>query len=112
VSPRVTIVSTGAMGQAFCRALRARDVSVAAWNRTAARARPLARLGVAVFEDLAPALDLRDIESSHRVDIEVSGCIGTAERVPPLLFGLSAAPCARAVFRNRIPGLHGLIRLR
>lgn len=58
--PRVCVLGTGTMGAGMARNLAAAGLDTRAWNRTAARAAPLAADGVTVREDLAEAV--RDVD--------------------------------------------------
>jgi 3-hydroxyisobutyrate dehydrogenase len=59
----ITILGTGLLGSGFSRALRRQGHDVRAWNRTAARAQPLAADGVTIATDAAEAV--RGAERVH-----------------------------------------------
>lgn len=59
--PRVCVLGTGTMGAGMARNLAAAGLDTRAWNRTAARAAPLAADGVTVREDLAEAVRDADV---------------------------------------------------
>jgi 3-hydroxyisobutyrate dehydrogenase len=59
----ITILGTGPLGSGFSRALRRQGHDVRAWNRTAARAQPLAADGVTIATDAAEAV--RGAERVH-----------------------------------------------
>lgn len=59
-SPTVCVLGTGTMGAGMARNLAAAGLETRAWNRTAARAAPLADVGVTVCADVAEAV--RDAE--------------------------------------------------
>lgn len=52
----VTVIGTGTMGSALARALLAAGLAVTVWNRTAARAQPLADAGATVVGELGEAI--------------------------------------------------------
>lgn len=52
----VTILSTGAMGTAFCKVFLSHGLPVTVWNRTASRAEPLVELGAAVAATVEEAV--------------------------------------------------------
>jgi 3-hydroxyisobutyrate dehydrogenase-like beta-hydroxyacid dehydrogenase len=58
---RVAVLGTGMMGFAVARALRAGGFAVHAWNRTSAKAQPLAAFGVAVHTNVAEAVAEADL---------------------------------------------------
>lgn len=60
-STSVTVLGTGIMGTAIARRLRQAGFDVAAWNRTAERARPLESDGIRVEPDLARAVEAADV---------------------------------------------------
>ena len=53
----VAMIGTGQMGSALARALAGDGCRVTAWNRTAARALPLATSGIAVADSVVAAVD-------------------------------------------------------
>ncbi len=63
----IAFLGMGLLGSNFVRALRKRGEDVRVWNRTAARARPLAEEGAKVFEDVAEA-----VKGAARVHVAVS----------------------------------------
>lgn len=65
--PGVAILGTGLIGAGMAHAARQRGLSVAVWNRTAAKAEALAPLGVRVAKDVADA-----VRGAARVHIVVS----------------------------------------
>lgn len=78
----IAILGTGLLGANFARALTARGESVRVWNRTAARARPLADEGIAVCASAAEAC-----AGADRVHVVVSDDAAVDEV-------LAAAACA------------------
>ncbi|MGW5310321.1 NAD(P)-binding domain-containing protein [Nocardia thailandica] len=58
---RVSVIGLGAMGTALARALLAAGHRVTVWNRTAARAEPLAAAGAALAESAAAAMTAADL---------------------------------------------------
>jgi len=63
----ITILGTGLLGSGFARALRKKGHEVRAWNRTAARALPLAADGVRCVDDLVAA-----VRGAERVHLTLS----------------------------------------
>lgn len=59
--PRVAVLGTGTMGAGMARNLARAGIDTRAWNRTAARAAPLADAGVRVCADLASAVEDADV---------------------------------------------------
>ena len=59
--PHICVLGTGAMGAGMARNLAASGLETRAWNRTAARAAPLAEAGVTVCADLADAVRDADV---------------------------------------------------
>ena len=74
---RVAFLGTGIMGAPMARNVRAAGHEVSAWNRTRAKAEPLAQEGVTVAGSVAEAVAGAD---------EVLGCL-EACRVDTLLLG-------------------------
>ena len=64
---KIAFLGTGLMGAALAEAAARRGAQVSAWNRTEARARPLAALGVRVAQTVAEA-----VAGAERVHIMVS----------------------------------------
>jgi len=58
---KVTVVGTGRMGSALAAALFHRGFATTVWNRTAAKAAPLARLGLRVASSLLEAVTMSDV---------------------------------------------------
>jgi len=63
----ITILGTGLLGSGFARALRKKGHEVRAWNRTAARALPLAADGVSCVDDIVAA-----VRGAERVHLTLS----------------------------------------
>jgi 3-hydroxyisobutyrate dehydrogenase len=63
----ITILGTGRLGSGFARALRRGGHEVRAWNRTIARAEPLAADGISIVTDAAEA-----VRGAERVHVVVS----------------------------------------
>lgn len=61
----IAILGTGLLGSGFARAARRRGEEVRVWNRTAARAAPLAEVGAEVCAEAADAV--RGVERVHVV---------------------------------------------
>ncbi len=75
----IAILGTGLLGSGFTRAARRRGEEVRVWNRTLARAQPLAEVGAVVCADAADAV--RDVERVHVVvsdDDAVEGVLAAA----------------------------------
>lgn len=58
---KVTVIGTGRMGSALAVALLHKGLVTTAWNRTAAKAEPLSRLGVRVAKTMLEALDQAEV---------------------------------------------------
>ena len=58
---RIAVLGTGAMGAGMVSSLRRAGFEVAAWNRTRARAEPLAGVGATVADDAVDAVDGAEI---------------------------------------------------
>ncbi len=58
---RTCVLGTGTMGAGMARNIAAAGIDVRAWNRTPARARPLAEAGVRVCDDLVDAVRDADV---------------------------------------------------
>jgi len=75
----ITILGTGLLGSGFARALKKKGHDVRVWNRTPAKARPLAADGIAVATDAADAV--RGAERVHVLvtdDAAVDGVLAAA----------------------------------
>lgn len=53
---KVAVLGTGLMGSGMARSLARSGLTVTAWNRTTAKARPLADAGIEVAEDVESAV--------------------------------------------------------
>ena len=60
-SPRVTVLGTGAIGYGMVVSLLRAGLDTTAWNRTRAKAEPLAELGATVADDPAEAVKGADV---------------------------------------------------
>lgn len=69
---KIMVVGTGRMGSALARALSAAGHETRAWNRTRARAEPLAAHGVRVVEELGHGLSGVDLVVVNLIDYGAS----------------------------------------
>lgn len=69
-APRVCVLGTGTMGAGMARNLAAAGLDTRAWNRTPARAAPLADAGVTVVDDLAEAVRDADVIVTMLWDVD------------------------------------------
>jgi len=70
---RVAVLGTGLMGSGMARSLARAGLEVAAWNRTEAKARPLAEAGVRVAGDLESAVRDADVVVTILFDAHGTG---------------------------------------
>lgn len=78
----IAVLGTGLLGTGFTRAFLGRGETVHVWNRTPARAQPLAELGAKVFEHAADAV--RDVRRIHLLlsdDAAVDAVLDAAQPV-------------------------------
>jgi len=61
MNQKVAVIGTGRMGSALATALFNKGFAMIVWNRTAAKAEPLARLGVRVAESVLEAVNEADV---------------------------------------------------
>lgn len=61
MSQKVTVIGAGRMGSALATALFNKGFATTVWNRTAAKAEPLARLGLPVVHDIRYAVSGADV---------------------------------------------------
>lgn len=77
----IAFLGMGLLGSNFVRALRKRGEQVRVWNRTAAKARPLAEVGAEVSEDLVAAV--RGASRIHLVLSDDAAVDDVLERARP-----------------------------
>jgi 3-hydroxyisobutyrate dehydrogenase len=83
-TPTIAFLGTGTMGQGMIRRLLGAGLSVRAWNRTRAKAEPLAADGASVHDTAVQAVDGADIVITMLMDDR-----SVAEVVAPALSGFS-----------------------
>lgn len=67
---RVAVLGTGTMGAGMARSLRREGLEVTAWNRTRAKAEPLAEAGVTVADSVADAVGGADAVITILFDVD------------------------------------------
>ncbi|HEY0117659.1 MAG TPA: NAD(P)-dependent oxidoreductase [Cellulomonas sp.] len=84
--PRVTVLGTGAIGYGMAVSLLRAGVDTTVWNRTRAKAEPLAALGATVVDDAADAVKAADVVITALFDADADAAV-MAEALPALAPG-------------------------
>jgi 3-hydroxyisobutyrate dehydrogenase len=67
---RVALLGTGAMGAGLARSMTRAGLAVTAWNRTRARAEPLAADGISIADSVGAAVDGADVVVTMLFDVD------------------------------------------
>lgn len=81
MSDRVAVLGTGMMGYALAQTLCASGYQVHVWNRTRAKAEPLAQLGATVHDSVAEAVAVADVIIPIVEDCAQAAALLTADGV-------------------------------
>ncbi len=68
--PTVALLGTGTMGAGMARNIAAAGIPLRVWNRTRARAEPLAEVGATVARDVPEAVDGADVVLTMLFDVQ------------------------------------------
>jgi 3-hydroxyisobutyrate dehydrogenase len=100
---KVALLGTGIMGAGMARSMRRTGLEVAAWNRTNAKAEPLAADGVQVVGSVAQAVDGADVVVTMLFDVDA--VLGVTKDITTNL-------AADAVWlQSATVGVHGIRRV-
>lgn len=100
---KVTVLGTGLMGSGMSRSLARAGMTVTAWNRTVAKARPLADEGIEVAEDVESAVRDADVVVTMLFDADAVEQV-MSQALPEMKPDATWAQCATV-------GLDGTARL-
>lgn len=82
-TPRVTVLGTGAIGYGMAVSLLRAGIDTTVWNRTRAKAEPLAELGATVADDAAAAVKGADVVVTALFDADADAAV-MAEALPAM----------------------------
>ncbi len=85
-SPRVTVLGTGAIGYGMAVSLLRAGIDTTVWNRTRAKAEPLAPLGATVADDPAAAVKEADVVVTALFDADADAAV-MAQALPAMAPG-------------------------
>lgn len=85
-TPRVTVLGTGAMGYGMAVSLLRAGLDTTAWNRTRAKAEPLAGLGAKVADDPVAAVEGADVVVTALFDADADVAVMT-QALPAMAAG-------------------------
>jgi 3-hydroxyisobutyrate dehydrogenase len=97
----IAFLGTGLLGTGFVRAARRRGEDVAAWNRTFARAEPLADCGARVYRDAAEA-----VRGASRVHVSVADDAAVDDVLARAAPGFGDS--VRAIVDHSTTSVHGI----